>query len=63
MANVSELQLQIKCLTAGVGGVTSEKTSLQGLYSPSLFDHSYEHVNPKSRQVLWVRPVAGGKVW
>lgn len=40
----------------------SEKTSLQGVESLSLFDQSYKPTNPKSVQVLWARPVADGKL-
>lgn len=57
VVSVSEPQLQTKCLTAQ-GGSPLKKVSTE--IFPSLFVQSYEHTNPKSRQVLWARPIADG---
>lgn len=55
VANVSELQLQPKCLGVAFGNL------YRVFILPVLFDESYEHTNPNSRQVLWPDPIANGK--
>lgn len=60
VVNVSEFQLQLKCLRA-VRGLPLEIFSTESLLS-FLFDKPNEHTNPKSSQVLWPDPAANGKL-